>query len=100
MGSRIPPVSTRRMNSRSAPAHFSCFFFFFQAEDGIRDLTVDWSSDVCSSDLLVRLFVGLALGQFYMPDVFLVLQAEYTDLIGFRGADVADPHHAKLLFAP
>src|SRR2546422_6693560 len=25
------------------------FFFFFQAEDGIRD--VDWSSDVCSSDL-------------------------------------------------
>src|SRR2546423_6348309 len=26
-------------------------FFFFQAEDGIRDLTVDWSSDVCSSDL-------------------------------------------------
>src|SRR2546423_2227533 len=25
-------------------------FFFFQAEDGIRDLTV-WSSDVCSSDL-------------------------------------------------
>src|SRR3989454_5522357 len=26
------------------------FFFFFQAEDGIRDLT-DWSSDVCSSDL-------------------------------------------------
>src|SRR2546423_14040412 len=26
-------------------------FFFFQAEDGIRDLTV--SSDVCSSDLVV-----------------------------------------------
>src|SRR5207245_6093223 len=25
--------------------------FFFQAEDGIRDATVDWSSDVCSSDL-------------------------------------------------
>src|SRR5256886_3662388 len=30
----------------------SHFFFFFQAEDGIRDLTVDWSSDVCSSDLV------------------------------------------------
>src|SRR5688572_29233436 len=28
------------------------FFFFFQAEDGIRDLTVTWSSDECSSDLL------------------------------------------------
>src|SRR3954467_15577168 len=24
---------------------------FFQAEDGIRDLSCDWSSDVCSSDL-------------------------------------------------
>src|SRR5690242_21399728 len=30
---------------------FVLFFFFFQAEDGIRDLTCDWSSDVCSSDL-------------------------------------------------
>src|SRR3712207_7761618 len=29
------------------------FFFFFQAEDGIRDIGVDWSSDVCSSDLTV-----------------------------------------------
>src|SRR5438034_2787477 len=27
------------------------FFFFFQAEDGIRDSLCDWSSDVCSSDL-------------------------------------------------
>src|SRR2546430_5335582 len=26
-------------------------FFFFQAEDGIRDLTVTGGSDVCSSDL-------------------------------------------------
>src|SRR5206468_9286641 len=26
-------------------------YFFFQAEDGIRDLIVTWSSDVCSSDL-------------------------------------------------
>src|SRR5256884_1366126 len=25
--------------------------FFFQAEDGIRDVAVTWSSDVCSSDL-------------------------------------------------
>src|SRR3712207_7648679 len=28
-------------------------FFFFQAEDGIRDIG-DWSSDVCSSDLSER----------------------------------------------
>src|SRR5258707_3025609 len=30
-------------------------FFFFQAEDGIRDIGVTWSSDVCSSDLYVNL---------------------------------------------
>src|SRR5436305_9030446 len=28
--------------------------FFFQAEDGIRDADVTWSSDVCSSDLYCR----------------------------------------------
>src|SRR3712207_2850924 len=28
------------------------YFFFFQGEDGIRDIWRDWSSDVCSSDLL------------------------------------------------
>src|SRR4029434_3180337 len=38
------------------PSHIShvcrlVFFFFFQAEDGRRDSSVDWSSDVCSSDL-------------------------------------------------
>ena len=33
---------------------FFCFcLFFFQAEDGIRDRDVTWSSDVCSSDLCV-----------------------------------------------
>src|SRR3712207_6784525 len=30
---------------------YTFFFFFFQAEDGIRDIGRDWSSDVCSSDL-------------------------------------------------
>src|SRR5207237_6304525 len=29
-------------------------FFFFQAEDGIRDFKCDWSSDVCSSDLMAQ----------------------------------------------
>src|SRR5437773_9073021 len=29
--------------------------FFFQAEDGIRDRDVTWSSDVCSSDLGFRI---------------------------------------------
>jgi len=31
-------------------------FFFFQAEDGIRDIGRDWSSDVCSSDLKLLSF--------------------------------------------
>src|SRR3712207_3089172 len=31
---------------------YTFFFFFFQAEDGIRDIGRDWSSDVCSSDLI------------------------------------------------
>src|SRR5574341_898642 len=35
-----------------SPIIIFLFFFFFQAEDGIRDLVGDWSSDVCSSDLL------------------------------------------------
>src|SRR3712207_7558950 len=30
------------------------FFFFFQAEDGIRDIGVTGGSDVCSSDLKVK----------------------------------------------
>src|SRR6266511_5693964 len=34
--------------------NFTDIFFFFQAEDGIRDFHVTWSSDVCSSDLSER----------------------------------------------
>src|SRR2546422_3602839 len=34
-----------------AIASFRFFFFFFQAEDGIRDVAVTGGSDVCSSDL-------------------------------------------------
>src|SRR6266536_2096256 len=33
--------------------------FFFQAEDGIRDSTRDWSSDVCSSDLVALLVLAV-----------------------------------------
>src|ERR1039458_10589088 len=33
-------------------------FFFFQAEDGIRDGLSDWSSDVCSSDLIYAMSEG------------------------------------------
>src|SRR6266576_2683469 len=46
-------IPTRRSDSRTRLA-WSKIFFFFQAEDGIRDLYVTWSSDVCSSDLAVE----------------------------------------------
>src|SRR3712207_8409240 len=35
----------------SSLCHSFSFYFFVQAEDGIRYIGVDWSSDVCSSDL-------------------------------------------------
>src|SRR3712207_6257151 len=38
----------------------SLIFFFFQAEDGIRDIGRDWSSDVCSSDLLFQVGMTVA----------------------------------------
>src|SRR5437763_16372460 len=38
------------LQSFSSPL-YSFFFFFFQAEDGIRDTSVTGVSDVCSSDL-------------------------------------------------
>ena len=38
------------------------FVFFFQAEDGIRDRTGDWSSDVCSSDLTSMKFASISGG--------------------------------------
>jgi len=37
-------------------------FFFFQAEDGIRDWR-DWSSDVCSSDLITYVFHKLKMNK-------------------------------------
>src|SRR5256886_11621852 len=36
------------------PKATSSMFFFFQAEDGIRDLTVTGVPDVCSSDLMAN----------------------------------------------
>src|SRR6266568_4043628 len=46
---------------------FVLFFFFFQAEDGIRDGTVTWSSDVCSSDLFLS-----RTGSLECPDQLVV----------------------------
>src|SRR3712207_1977192 len=44
--------STKRFGDRSCVVRGR--IYFFQAEDGIRDIGVTWSSDVCSSDLRVQ----------------------------------------------
>src|SRR5437867_8546775 len=44
-------------NTLSTSSHMVSQFFFFQAEDGIRDRTVT-GSDVCSSDLALMVHVG------------------------------------------
>src|SRR3989475_4799841 len=46
-------------------------FFFFQAEDGIRDFDCDWSSDVCSSDLPLLIYMRSRMGSTF-PHVALV----------------------------
>src|SRR5579859_1222881 len=50
--------------------------------------------------LVIALFVRLALRQFYVPNILLVLKAKHADLIGFRGAGVANPYDTKFLLAP
>src|SRR3546814_2085989 len=38
------------------------FFFFFKQKTAYEMRISDWSSDVCSSDLLIGIFVLLAIG--------------------------------------
>src|SRR5205809_1462280 len=42
-------------------------FFFFQAEDGIRDVAVTGVSDVCSSDLNSRAPLGVSVRSPVLP---------------------------------
>src|SRR5207237_2311929 len=46
----------------------SCSFFFFQAEDGIRDSSVTGVQDVCSSDLRVNR-IGLTVWEQPLADI-------------------------------
>src|SRR2546421_4788064 len=84
--------------------------FFFQAEDGIRDLIVtgvqtcafffssrrrhtrsdrDWSSDVCSSDLLLQAFQGVSA---VITLVLAAAVAERTEAVDrLRRLAVSDP---------
>src|SRR5438034_6829876 len=67
------------------------FVFFFQAEDGIRDHCVDWSSDVCSSDLetLMNLQVDTTGGAFLRNAVERAGIFARTGIaaVGVRGED-------------
>src|SRR6266446_7919429 len=67
------------------------FFFFFQAEDGIRDYKVTWSSDVCSSDL------GEALGEAARRNQQALGRHHHVleDDLGLR--DAAQPHRRLTL---
>src|SRR3712207_8544697 len=47
---------------------FVLLIFFFQAEDGIRDIGVTWSSDVCSSDLFNLQVSKSGLGTFALTN--------------------------------
>src|SRR5262249_59682830 len=64
----------------------SSFFFFFQAEDGIRDWSVTGVPDVCSSDLVTRAytddrddFVVLVLGTHGLVQRFSVASGSWTE---------------------
>src|ERR1051325_5346138 len=50
-GSSPARPALRALRGKLCPA---VLVFFFQAEDGIRDYVRYWSSDVCSSDLMIR----------------------------------------------
>src|SRR5690348_18320595 len=47
---------------------FFCFFFFFSSRRRHTRWTGDWSSDVCSSDLVEQHDVWAALGNLLQPD--------------------------------
>src|SRR3712207_7570079 len=66
-------------------------YFFFQAEDGIRDWR-DWSSDVCSSDLLLAEVLLHALEE-VGDQVVAALELHVYLPVGLLGL-VAPPHQA------
>src|SRR2546430_4166870 len=70
----------------AASQRVGMIFFFFQAEDGIRDYN-DWSSDVCSSDL-----PDLAS---YARDGFLILE----DFLPPADCDALQARAAELVAA-
>src|SRR5438445_4970471 len=71
-------------------------FFFFQAEDGIRDIGVTWSSDVCSSDLMA---LGAQLASVRTMILGQTLKLTLIGVaIGLAGAFVVARFLTSLLF--
>src|SRR3546814_9460270 len=60
-----------------------CFFFFFKQKTAYEVRISDWSSDVCSSDLLVSAGIGLAAA---VSGAFLVAPSE-----GYNNNTYLDP---------
>jgi hypothetical protein len=52
------------------------------------------------SELFLLGLGGRGFGERDVPDIFVGLQGEDANLIGFVGADLADPDNAKTSFAP
>src|ERR1039457_884159 len=75
-------------------------FFFFQAEDGIRDYKVTWSSDVCSSDLYASVtWLWPSRPRFIVLPVTDGKRSKYT----CKGSDTiasSRAAHSAGLFAP
>src|SRR3546814_5496598 len=68
--------------------YFLCFFFFFKQKTAYEMRISDWSSDVCSSDLvfaeLQRIFAGPFLARGHAQNALVE---------GARCGDVADAQH-------
>src|SRR5213082_3863850 len=78
-----------------------CLFFFFKQKTAYEIVSGDWSSDVCSSDLLAKAEVrrqhGHAVGELAgaKADELLGQRASGTQLLGgagFHGTPGADQH--------
>src|SRR5207247_7055902 len=72
------------------------FFFFFSSRRRHTRSTRDWSSDVCSSDLLFWLCVaaigfaaGVTLASHIVSEPTALLQLTFAILLGFIGALLA-----------
>src|SRR3546814_1166257 len=56
--------------------HFFCFVFFFFKQKTAYEMRIsDWSSDVCSSDLMLQHLADAGLSKYDMPEFFITMEA-------------------------